>query len=208
MCVNLLPERVDVSHVVTAGKARPEIVLCDSYRMEGGAVATLSRLRRELRLDQHRCTTLLRSADYQFLAVEAPANVPAQEAKIAVRWRLKDMIDYHVDDATIDVLDVPTPASAGQRGRYMYTVAARNSAIRETIERFAAGGLPLTVIDIPDTAQRNLAARFETEQRGVLALSFDAQGGLLTVTFNGELYLTRRVEATSAHLSSGGERRD
>ena len=39
-CVNLMPDRVDVCHVLAAGKERPEILLCDSYRKEGGDIAT------------------------------------------------------------------------------------------------------------------------------------------------------------------------
>jgi len=75
-CINLMPDRVDVCHVNATGKARPEILLCDSYRKEGGDLTTLTRLRRELDLDRYRCTTLLSSGDYQIVQVEAPANVP------------------------------------------------------------------------------------------------------------------------------------
>ena len=90
----------------------------------------------------------------------------------------------------------------------MYTVAARNDTIRATLDRFNAGGIPLTVIDIPDTAQRNVAVRLETEQRGVVALTFDAHGGLITVSFNGELYLSRRLDVTAVQLTeaAGDER--
>ena len=46
------------------------------------------------------------------LSLEAPA-VPREELKTAVGWRLKDMLDFHIDDATIDVLAIPG-AQAGQ----------------------------------------------------------------------------------------------
>ena len=116
---------------------------------------------REFGVKRFRCTTLLRPQEYNILLVEAPAVKP-EELKSAVRWRIKDMLDYHVDDATIDVLDVPVPAGTAQRAHYMYTVAARNDTIRATLDRFNAGGIPLAVIDIPDTAQRNVAVRLET----------------------------------------------
>src|SRR6185295_1485626 len=85
LCINLHPRRVDVSHVLARGRARPEVLLCDSFRKEGDDRDTLARLRRELQLNRYRCTTLLRSGDYQMLQVEAP-DVPAEEAKVAVRW--------------------------------------------------------------------------------------------------------------------------
>ena len=41
-------------------------------------------------------------------------------------------------------------------------------------------------------AQRNISSLLEPEGRGIAMLSFDESGGLLTVTFGGELYLSRR----------------
>jgi MSHA biogenesis protein MshI len=44
-------------------------------------------------------------------------------------------------------------------------------------------------------AQRNISALLEPEGRGLAMLSFNDDGGLLTVTFGGELYLSRRIDA-------------
>ena len=202
MCVNLMPDRVDVSHVVTAGKARPEIVLCDSYRMEGDAVATLGRLRRELDLHRHRCTTLLRSGDYQVVPVEAPGNVPAKEAKIAVRWRIKDMIDYPVETASVDAIFIPAPDGSVERSAQMLAIAAKNDAIAATVKPFNEADVPLEVIDIPELAQRNLAQRLEPEGRGLALLAFDERGGLLTFTCGGELYQHRRIDISLSSFAN------
>jgi len=194
LCINLMPDRVDVSHVVVAGKARPEIVLCDSYRKEGDTAATLGRLRRELHLDRYRCTTLLKSGDYQIVPVETPSNVPAQEARIAVRWRIKDMIDYPVETAAVDALFIPSTDGTTERSAQMLAIAAKNDAIAATAKPFNDAEIPLEVIDIPELAQRNLAHRLEQEGRGLALLAFDERGGLLTFTCGGELYQHRRIE--------------
>src|SRR6185295_14478160 len=106
LCINVHPRRVDVSHVLARGRARPEVLICDSYRKEGDDRATLARLRRELQLHRYRCTTVLRGGDYQMMQVEAP-NVPEAEVKEALRWRIKDMIDYPVEAATVDGIFIP-----------------------------------------------------------------------------------------------------
>jgi MSHA biogenesis protein MshI len=206
LVVELGEESVSFAHVVPNG-ARPVVDFAEERSWDPAQPKSLERVAREFGMKNFQCTTLLRPDQYQILLVEAPAVKP-DELKAAVRWRIKDMLDYHVDDATIDVLDVPVPAGAGQRAHYMYTVAARNDTIRSTIERFAAAGMPLAVIDIPDTAQRNLAALLETDRRAVVALTFDAHGGLVTVNFGGELYLSRRLDITDAQLAeaSGDER--
>jgi MSHA biogenesis protein MshI len=56
------------------------------------------------------------------------------------------------------------------------------------------------VIDIPETAQRNVAALDERDARGVGLLYFDDAGGLLTVTSGGELYLARRFDFTMSQI--------
>ncbi len=54
----------------------------------------------------------------------------------------------------------------------------------------------MSVIEIPEAAQRNISAFMEPEGRGLAMLYFNGEGGLLTVTFNTELYLSRRIEVT------------
>jgi MSHA biogenesis protein MshI len=127
------------------------------------------------------------------LLVEAP-NVPALELKTAVRWRIKDLLDYHVQDATIDVLDIPADTGPAGRPHSMYAVAARNEVIQHCIERFSAAHVPLTVIDIAETAQRNIAALIEPGDRGVALLYVDRAQSLLTITRRGELYFARRMD--------------
>jgi len=199
LVVELGEASVSLAHVVPNG-ARPVVEFAEERDWDAAHPKSLERVAREFGVKHFQCTTLLKPEQYQILLVEAPAVKP-DELKSAVRWRIKDMLDYHVDDATIDVLDVPVPAGAGQRPHYMYTVAARNDTIRSTVERFTAAGMPLAVIDIPDTAQRNLAALLETDRRAVVALTFDDHGGLVTVNFNGELYLSRRLDITAAQIA-------
>src|SRR6266850_7265637 len=98
------------------------------YKVTGVQTCALP-ISREFDARRFRCTTLLKPADYQILLVEAPA-VTREELKPALRWRIKDMLEYPVEDATIDVLDVPVPPNTAQRAHYMYAVAARNETIR------------------------------------------------------------------------------
>jgi MSHA biogenesis protein MshI len=189
---------VDVSHVVTDGKARPEIMLCESFRKEGGDLATLKRLRRELQLDRYRCTTLLKSGNYQIVQVEAPNNVPKAEARSAVRWRIREMIDYPVESATVDALFIPEGEGAAARLPQMFAVAARNDMVAATVKPFNDADIALEVVDIPELAQRNLARHLEPEGRGLGLLAFDADGALLTFTCDGELFQHRRIELSLA----------
>ena len=159
----------------------------------------LERLARDLHFDRYQCATLLRPGEYQLLLVEAPA-VPQAELKSAIRWRIKDMLDYHVDDATMDVLDIPPDSDLAGRSHSMYAVAARNAVIQERVKAFEDARIPLSVIDIPETAQRNVSALHETEGRGAALLYFNHEFGLLTITCRTELYLARRIDIGLAQI--------
>jgi MSHA biogenesis protein MshI len=82
----------------------------------------------------------------------------------------------------------------------MYAVAARNEVIQSCIGRCEAAGIPLSVIDIAETAQRNIAALFEPPERGLAFLYAGSAHALLTINFRGELYLARRIDVTVEQL--------
>jgi MSHA biogenesis protein MshI len=153
----------------------------------------LSRLAQAMNLSRFDCAALLRPGEYQLLLVEAP-NVPKEELRAAIRWRIKDMIDYHVDDATIDVLDIPQQDAAVSANRLMYAVSAKNELIESTIRQCEAAKIPLSVIDIQETAQRNIAALYEDGERALGFVYFAEESGLVTINFRQELYLARRLE--------------
>jgi MSHA biogenesis protein MshI len=153
----------------------------------------LEKLARELNFDRYECATLLQPGEYQLLLVEAP-TVPQAELKSAIRWRIKDMLDYHVDDATMDVLDIPPESDLAGRSHSMYAIAARNEVIQQRVRAFEEARIALSVIDIPETAQRNICALHETEGRGAALLYLGQESGLLTITCRSELYLARRID--------------
>ena len=182
------------ARVTRVPEAKPVVALSVFFSCKQPlAPEVLEKIGRDLQASQYQVSTLLGARDYQMLAVEAP-NVQPDELKAAVRWRLKDMLDFHVDDATIDVLDIPADKNAAVRVHSMFAVAARNSVIEARQALFAGAKVDLGVIDIAETAQRNISALFEPEGRGLAMLSFNAEGGLLTVTYAGELYLSRRID--------------
>jgi MSHA biogenesis protein MshI len=160
----------------------------------------LERAGREGHANAFRCATLLSGGEYQVISVEAP-NVPREEMRTAIQWRLKDILDFPVLDATIDVLDIPVDAAVqGRAQQQVFAVAARNSIVKPRQKLFLDAKVDLSVIDIPEMAQRNISAMLEPEGRGVAMLSFGDDGGLLTVSYRGELSLSRRFDVTREQL--------
>jgi MSHA biogenesis protein MshI len=120
------------------------------------------------------------------------------------------MVDYSIDDASLDFLAVPAGGAAEGRTEQLYAVLARNDLLEARVRKFDEAGIPLSVIDIPDTAQRNIAALYQSEERGVALAYFGRNLGLLTISHRDELYLSRRLElgieelAEDADAAEGG----
>jgi MSHA biogenesis protein MshI len=145
---------------------------------------------------------VLNPADYRLRLLDAP-NVPTEELRSAVRWQIQDMLDFHADDGTLDVLEVPHPEHVSHT-RQIFAVAAKNSLLAEEAVLATNAGLNLTIIDIMETAQRNLATRLETPGRALAVFSFIEAGGLLTLTLDGELCMARTMGVNQALLDSEG----
>lgn len=188
---------------------RPQVVTYAYHQVSGSkssgiTSAVLEKIRKGMHVGDFDFTTLLAPGDYQLLQVEAP-NVPEEEMKAAVRWSIKDMLSYHVDDATLDVFNIPVNQNAGDRKKSLYVVVATNVLIKKRTELFVRAHIKLRVIDIPEMAQRNIASLYEHEGRALALLAFDDSGALLTFTSDGELYLARRIDISVGQLQDANE---
>lgn len=187
-------------HVARQAGAKGRVTHWGLIPSEGEFLSSLARVAKEKSLTQANCIAMLIPGEYHIMAVEAP-NVPREELRSAIRWKVKDLLEYHVDDATIDVLEIPGDQAPDGKARLMYAVATRNDLVKKRIADFQEARLQLKVIDIPEMAQRNIASRFETADRSIALVSFREWGGLLTFTHQGELLLSRRLEVTSEQLA-------
>lgn len=191
--IGLLPDGLCVVRIERATGRAPALTLAD-FRPWGdqGQEKVLARAASDYDLARSRCTTVLDPGEYSLLLTEAP-DVPPDELRAAIRWRIKDLIDFHINDATLDVFDLPGEKAAG-RARSMYAVAARSSAIQKRADLMSAAGINLDVIDIPEMSQRNLAALLPEDAKGVVLLSFTPGGGLITISKQAEIYLSRNID--------------
>lgn len=195
--------RITVAQVQRRTGERPVLSVCESFAREGADLDAIKRLRTARRLGNGQRTTLLRHGQYQLLQVEAPA-VPREELRDAVRWRIKEMIDFPVEQAGIDVFDIPAVPGSG-RAPQVYAVVASHAVLAPLVRVFHEAKVELDVIDIPELAQRNVASLFEEEHQGIAMLAFDDDGGRLTFTHGGELYATRHIDIGSPQLAQADD---
>ena len=75
---------------------------------------------------------VINNDDYQLVQVEAP-EVPEAEVRAAIRWKLRDVVSFPVEETTVDVFDIP--ASPRRTAANMkFAVAARNDAVKKIVK--------------------------------------------------------------------------
>ncbi len=200
--VILRPGRVTLARMEAVAGKRPRLVAFDERTVGDTPAEALRALRREHRLDRLRCTTVLPQGEYHFHVVEAPA-VPEAELKTAVRWRLKDLIEYPPDEAVIDVMPLPQGLAAG-RGANLIAVAAHRHRVAECIRTFDEAKLDLAAIDILETVQRNVAVYLAEGERAVALLVFGTGAGTLTVSAGGALLFARTFDLGLQQFTEAG----
>ncbi|HLO93991.1 MAG TPA: hypothetical protein VK195_06720 [Burkholderiaceae bacterium] len=138
---------------------------------------------------------LLELDDYAVYKLPAP-NVPPDELKAAARWQLKELVEGRLDQLTIDVLQAGDDTRSHKE---MLVFAARNTAIERVCRAGTAGGRETRVVDVWETAQRNLqtahAALDGHADKATAALQLLPGQCLLTISAGEELFYTRRLDA-------------
>ncbi|UZE95790.1 type IV pilus biogenesis protein PilM [Alkalimarinus alittae] len=138
------------------------------------------------------CNLVLSSDQYQIFQTDKPP-VADNELTEAIRWKVKDLIDYPLADAITDVFDFPEDATRG-RGSLVNVVSARKVLLHENIRLINDVGLDLQSIDITELSLRNVSMRYDSTGNG-LALLFMRPGfGMILVTKGDTVYFSRRFD--------------
>lgn len=189
--VTVFPDLLSVVHLEMR-KGAPYLLQCKTVPLESEKEAgkALAKLVKDMGLEGEQCSYVLNPKDYSLHLVEAP-NVEPEELRSAMRWKIKDLLDMKVDDAAIDVFQVPDDAYRGRK--MVYVVATLKSRIPAIVEMVNSTGMELAIIDIPELAMRNLTSLCLDDSNGVAFMDLRRTGSTMNITRKGDLYLSRRI---------------
>lgn len=156
------------------------------------------------KLKKKPCSTVIDPVDYRLLVSET-VDVPQEEMAEAVRWKIKDLLDFDVMDATLDVFGFPGPQGTNESGQ-CYVVAAKNQSLKKRIKMLLAAGANVTVVDIPEMALRNVAATLDKEAKGIALLYFSPSVGFLTISKGDVLHMSRNLNVGLGELVESTDR--
>jgi len=181
-----------VSHETeTPALLHNEFVHCSSDEQ----ASVLAKLSKQHNLDIHACNVVLQPHQYQILQTEKP-DVEDNELASALKWRIKDLIDYHVDDTVIEVLAPPGQAYSSNT---VEVVVSKFTIIETIVTLLKNANINLASIDISELAARNIGfyANYDVNSYALLNLWHDY--ARISVYLDDDLYLSR---ASSIGLST------
>lgn len=145
----------------------------------------------KLRLQKLPCHIVMAAGSYQMILGEAP-KVPDEELAEALRWRIKDLVQYPIQQAVVQGFFLPEDSARGT-SRMAYAVAAQRSVIENICTNAKSLKLNLQSIDIPELALRNLIHLVaEDSKRGVALVKLSQNTGNLIIVRENNLYLSRQ----------------
>ncbi|MEO5364958.1 MAG: hypothetical protein H7831_01085 [Magnetococcus sp. WYHC-3] len=186
------PEGVGLVHVLrVAGAAKPQLKVLKfvSHADHRGVTDVVLDLVNSTGTSKVIYTAVLDYATYTVFPSDSP-QVPQEELAQAIRWRIKDRLDYPVDKAVVDTFPLPGVRGATQ----VYVVAAHDEVVQKAVALFHACKLPLNYLDIPELALLNLTRGLPENDDGMALLYLGRTNGMVLAIKGGELYLARGID--------------
>ncbi|GAB1259515.1 pilus assembly protein PilM [Aurantivibrio plasticivorans] len=192
--IELSPDGLGLAHVLYSGKGAAQLSRCEFYSadvaddIDGLLVERVE----ALKLARIPCNWVMHPSHYTLLLVESP-NVPPEEMHEAIRWRIKDLVPYNVDDMTLDYF--PLPDDGVRSGKKMvYVVATETSEIRSIMKLAKKANIKLTNIDIAELAIRNIVELVAEDERSIAVVRLRQGAGSLTLIRGDQVYLSRQFD--------------
>ena len=128
---------------------------------------------------------------YSLSLIEKPP-VADDELKDAVRWRMKENLEYPVEEAVLDVFEMPESAL---RDRPMvFVVAIQTQSLKTLLDKVYAAGAEVSSVDISELALRNVVhGLYPDADHGVGLLRMTGSSSVINISRGEELFLSRRV---------------
>lgn len=190
--VDVGTDGIAFAHIQRNATQQPLLAHCEFIPAEPGIeLAELLRQRLfKMGLQGVPANLVLNASSYQLILGEAP-KVPAEELAEALRWRMKDLVQFPIAEAIIDAFLLPEDSVRGT-SRMAYAVVSQRKIIEQQVAFAKAAGLALHKIDIPELVLRNLAQACCDTKRGIALVKLQQGGGSLEIIRDGNVYLSRQ----------------
>lgn len=157
-------------------------------------------------LDTTPTTVIIPQSDYQIFLIEQP-SVTRNEKREAIRWRIAEYIDFPVEEAVVDYIEVPQK-NKESNSALTYVVVSRKKLVDEYAVNIKSLGLNLTAIDICQTALCEIAFQLDDADVGQALLHIEEHKSHIILFKNRTLYMMRDFDLGYHHIKENTELHD
>lgn len=200
--IEIKPDGVAFAYV--ASQISPEIVACDFFPFSDGKLNKeqirqfIDQIVSSNNLRGGLCTWVLHRDFYQITLMNTP-SVPQKEQKNAIRWQIKDIIDYPLEDAAIDTFYPDDPEIIAKK---VYVVVAQNSFLQGIVDIFQEYELYPVAIDATEFSARNLLMKVANPDESVGLLDLTEKSCLVITARKNNVKFVRRIPIGYRNASS------
>ncbi len=202
--VDFTPTGVAVVDVSRANKIAGKVQHSDFLPAVGAAeqARVLSEWVERNGLRKADCISLIARHDVQLLQMGKP-SVPEEELLQAVTWKLRDLINYDVAAAVVDVFELPL--SAKSPVQHINAVVANENVVGGYVDIIKSSGLNLRAIDVHELVTRNFCNVDTSCSTTVAFLQLLDNEGLLSIYHDNNLHVTRDFKIGLLTIESAGD---
>lgn len=134
---------------------------------------------------------VLANEHYRMLQVERP-DVPDAELAEAIKWRVKDLIEFPLDKVAVQCFEKPVDESRGMQ-KQSNVVVVQKELLQPMIDMLHDNSVSIQAIDIPELVIRNFLLLYPETEQGVAALVETCNGIYLILQKQDVVYLSRKL---------------
>lgn len=196
-CIYLLPDKLIVTQALQTEKKdqKPTITFIETCDYEPNLLNfALENVVKKHGLKGMACTWILHSSYYHLFLLDAP-SVAESEIPLALRWQIKELIDYPSENAVIQHFSMPSTLSTKKK---IYVSIAKTMELQAVSDIISNVGLDLKYIDITELALRNINALYGDDLCYLGLLVFYHDHAELIITHEKNFIVSRRLTLPAA----------
>lgn len=200
-------EGLSFAHVSFETHDKPELKSCGFRHFDSLSQleSTLANIILEYNLKGLNCNFVLNPKYYRLLLVTTPSVSP-DEYRSAVRWQIKEMIDYPIEDVVIDIF-APTGLKESE-SKKLYVIVAQSSFLQNIVNILERNQINTVAIDIHEFAIRNLITKIIPTEEPIVFLQIGNNESLLLIIEKEMVYFVRRIPIGFNNLQTNSNTAD
>lgn len=184
----------DASYTIASISHNKKLLFSERRTTTGKSASVVKKLFMQdverLNLIGRSCHIVLARHLYQLIQMDA-ADVPETELVKALRWRLKGLVDYPLNDIAMDAFAVP-PHGVGNQRKKAFVSVTPLSALMTKLALFESAFMTVREVTIAEMALRNILSLLPNQPDSpIIVISMEDNHCQLQLLHENKFYLVR-----------------